>query len=218
MLRSLALATAATVVVLAACGDSNSAPAAPTPLAGTVAGQPFTPADGSAVVLAQATCTVGGQTGNGTGLAVAFSTVAGLCDFAKANGVCTTQASSTTVDLLVVRANLGGGTVSGPVQPGTYTIGGLPQFDAQNNYIFGQAIATKTGVCGTPSGTPVTTTATNGTIRIATIGTGAGAHVTGSADVTFADGSHVAGTFDVPVCVFDVDVCAAATCTAPTCT
>ncbi len=218
MLRPLAAATAA-ALVLAACGDSNNpAPAPMTPFAGTIMGQPFTPAEATALVLSQpATCTYSGITATATGLAMGFSSSSGLCAFVKQYGSCTNRANATTVSLLVVRANVTGtGTSPGPIQPGTYSVytGTLPGVDGQGNLTVAVVDITKTGdapTCTEPSNIP---TPTGGTVRIDAIGS---THITGSADITFSDGSRVAGAFDVPTCDFATDVCAALTCTNPSC-
>ncbi len=221
MLRPLAAATAA-ALVLAACGDSNNtAPAPMTPFAGTIMGQPFTPAEATALVLSQeATCTYnysgGSITATATGIAFGFSTSTGLCKFIQDNGTCTNRANATTVSIIVVRASTAVGGHPGPVQPGTYALFaglGLPGTDAQGNYIFFFADITKTidSACTEPT----TPTAVSGTVRIDTIDD---KHVTGSADISFSDGkTHVAGSFDVQTCAFATDVCAALTCTNAPC-
>ncbi len=216
MLRSLAAATAAALVV-AGCGSSDdNTPAASTPpkLSGTIFGQPFTPVDASALVLSQASCSFEGTTASATGLVVGFGSFSGLCDFVTQNKTCGTKANATLVNLLLVRANVIGGTASA-VQPGTYTISATtPTPDAQGNITVAQVVPTKTdAACATPPSTP---TATGGTITIGTVS----ARVTGSADVTFSDGGRVSGTFDVPVCGFQTDVCTALSggdCTTETC-
>jgi len=218
MVRPLAAATAA-ALFLAACGDSNtSASALTTPFAGTIMGQPFTPAGETALVLSQpSTCTYSGTTATATGIALGFSTSTGLCPFVKQYGSCTNRANATTVSLLVLRANVSGtGTSPGPVQPGTYAVftGALPAIDGQGNVAVAVADITKTGdapTCTEPSNIP---SPTGGTVRIDAISS---THVTGSADVTFSDGSRVAGSFDVPTCDFATDVCTALTCTTPAC-
>lgn len=216
MLRPLAAAAAA--LVLAACGDSNNtpAPAPMTPLAGTIMGQPFTPAEATALVLSQeATCTYSSITATATGIAFGFSSTTGLCAFVAQYGSCTNRANATTVSILVVRANTADGGHPGPVQPGTYAVYtgfGLPGTDGQGNLIFAIADITKTidDMCHEPSNIP---SPTGGTVRIDAIGD----HITGSADIRFSDGSRVTGSFDVPTCAFTTDVCAALACTSPDC-
>ncbi|HEX9400284.1 MAG TPA: hypothetical protein VF912_09260 [Anaeromyxobacter sp.] len=203
MLRPLAAASAA--LFLAACGSSSSSPAPSTPpsFQGTVLGQPFTPADASALVLGQATCSFEGTTASATGLVIGFGSFSGLCSLVTQTLSCGTKANATIVNVLLVRANVAGQTAPA-VQPGTFPIGGAgPTPDAQGNLTVAQAFITKTdATCGEPAGTPV---ATSGTVRIDTIG----ARVTGSADLTFPDGGRVAGTFDVLTCGFQTDICTA---------
>ncbi len=201
MLRSLAVTTA---VVLTGCGSSSSgAASAPPGLSGTVLGQPFTPADSSALALSQATCSFSGAPASATGLLIGFGSFQGLCAFVTQHQTCGAKANATILGLLVVRANVTGGS-PGPVQAGTYTIvstSATPTPDAQGNITIAQAVVTKTdSACATPSTTPVATT---GTITITSVG----ANITGSADVTFSDGSHVAGSFNAPACAFRTDVC-----------
>jgi hypothetical protein len=214
MHRSLAAAFAA--LLAASCGSSDDSPAASTPpsLRGTVLGQPFTPADSSALVLGQATCSFEGVTASATGLVVGFGSFAGLCGFVTQTQACGAKANATIVNLLLVRANVLGRTAT-PVQPGTYALGGgNPVPDAQGNVTVAQAFVTKTdATCGEPSGTPV---ATAGTIRIDAVGT----RVTGFADLTFPDGGRVTGTFDAAACGFQTDVCTAVSdtsCTTESC-
>ncbi|HYT84758.1 MAG TPA: hypothetical protein VEK86_14955, partial [Gemmatimonadales bacterium] len=123
MLRPLALAIAA-AVSLAACGNSSSPAPSPTgPFAGTILGQPFTPAEATALVLSQeATCTYGDIAATSTGIAFGFSTSTGLCDFITTNGACTNRANATTVSIVVIRANVSTGGHPGAVQPGTYAL------------------------------------------------------------------------------------------------
>ena len=154
-------------------------------------------------MLGQATCSFEGTQASATGLVVGFGSFPGLCNLVTQTQSCGTKANATIVNLLLVRANVLGRTAA-PVQPGTYTLGGPdPTPDLQGNLTVVQAFVTKTNAtCGEPSGTPV---ATSGTIRLDAIGS----RVTGTADLTFPDGGRVAGTFDVPACGFQTDVCSA---------
>jgi len=217
MLRPLA--AAAVALVLAACGNSSStaAPAAVTPFAGTIMGEPFTPAEETALVLSpEATCTYSGIDATATGIAFGFSSSTGLCAFVTQYGSCTNRANATTVSVVVVRANVSASGHPGPVQPGTYAVfagGMLPATDAQGNLTVAVADITKTidDACLEPSNIP---SPTGGTVRIDAIGEDT---ITGSADIRFSDGSRVAGSFDVPTCAFTTDVCAALACTSPDC-
>lgn len=201
------LACASTVLLLAACGSSSSSSAAPPPqsgITGTIAGQPFTAADTSAIALSQGTCSFGGTSANATGLVVGIGSFGGLCSFVTQHQLCGIKANATVVTLLLVRANVTGSTV-GPVQPGTYTIGGTnPTPDAQGNLTVAQALVDRRDAsCAEPASFP---TVTGGTVKI----TAVGARVTGTVDLTFSDGGHVAGGFDTPTCAgVQTDVCTA---------
>ncbi len=203
MLRSLACTLA---VLLAACGSSSSSSPAPAPapapsFGGTVGGQPFTPADASALVLSDATCSFSGTTASATGLAIGFGTFTGLCNVVTQGQGCAEKANATIVNVVVVRANVAGAK-AGPVQPGTFDASAsTPVPDTAGNVTVAQALITRNdSSCASPASTP---SATKGTIRIDAIG----ARVTGFADLTFDDGSHVAGAFNVATCGFQTDVC-----------
>jgi hypothetical protein len=202
MLRSVAAAAAAALLV-AGCGDDDTpAASAPPGISGTLFGQPFTPADSSALVLSSSTCSFSGISANATGLLIGFGSFQGLCSFVTQNATCGNKANATIATLLVVRANVLPGATAAPVQPGTYTISAAtPTPDAQGNVTVPAALVVKNdAACNNPSGTPE---ATSGTIRIDSIG----ARITGSADLTFEGGGRLAGAFDVPVCGFQTDVC-----------
>jgi hypothetical protein len=209
---------AVAALLLAACGSSSSSGAAAPPPAfgGTVGGKAFSPADSSALVLGEASCTFQGTTASATGIVVGFGSFSGLCNLVTQTKSCGTKAGATIVNLLVVRANATPGQRATPVQPGTYPVAGTPTPDATGSFTVAQAFITQTGAapsCTQPATTPV---GRSGTIKIDAVG----ARVTGSADVTFDDGSHVSGSFDVAACGFQTDVCSALTgsgCTSETC-
>jgi hypothetical protein len=196
------LATVASAAVLFACGSSSSGASSPPPaaaLTGTLLGQPFTPADSAALLPGQGSCTLSSVTASATGLAVRFSSFPGVCSLMSSqNRTCGSRANATVLTLLVVSAKVG--STAAPVQPGTYHIATLPRPDAQG-FTLAEGFAAKTAAACTT--TPATSFATSGTITIET----AGSSVTGSADVTFSDGGHVAGTFSAPVCSLQVDMC-----------
>lgn len=204
MLRSLT-AAAAVAVLSIACGDSDdggtAAPPPPAGVSGTVAGEPFTTVDASALVLSGATCDFDGTAADATGLLLGFGSFPGLCSFVSEHRGCATKANATIVNALLVRANVVGGSAA-PVQPGTYAISAQTPFpDAEGNITIPQGLVSKTDTaCGQQ--TPV---ATSGTIRIDAVGE----RVTGSVDLTFDDGSRVAGSFSTPRCAFRTDVCTA---------
>lgn len=220
MLRPLLLSAAASLVVvasLASCGsdDGAAAPAPRSGVSGTIMGQPFTAVDTGALALSPATCSFEGFQANATGLLLGFGSFAGLCDFVTRTQGCGLKANATIVNVLVVRANVLGGS-AGPVQPGTYTIGATNQTpDAQGNVTVAQALLVKRDAsCGEPAGVP---DVTSGAVRISAVG----ARIAGSVDLAFGDGGRVSGSFDVPACGFQTDVCTAlagGSCQSQTCT
>jgi hypothetical protein len=204
MQRPLFVLVAAAVLGAAGCGnddDGGAAASAPPGISGTLFGQPFTAADSSALVLPASGCNVLGFNANATGLVLGFGSFQGLCSFVTQNAGCANKANATLATVVIVRANALGGN-PGPVQPGTYGVAAsTPLPDTQGNITIAQAIAAKNdATCQPPAATP---RATSGTVRIDAIGT----RVTGTADLTFASGDRLAGTFDVPVCAFQTDVC-----------
>jgi hypothetical protein len=179
--------------------------AAPSPppaaaLAGTLFGQPFTPADAAALLPGQGSCTLASVTASATGLAVRFGSFQGICSLMTSqNRTCGSRANATVLTLVVVSAKRGG--AAAPVQPGTYTLtASIPAPDSQGNFAIAEAFAAKTEAC---TAAPSASYAASGTITINTVGS----TVTGSADLTFSDGGHVSGSFSAPACSLQVDVC-----------
>lgn len=204
-MRRLVVA-AASALALGGCGgsSSSSSSSAPPGVSGTILGQPFTAADASALELSPATCAFDGVNANATGLVVGFGSFSGLCSFVSQHQSCGTKASATTVTVIVVRANVAGGTAP-PVQPGTFTIGGAsPLPDAQGNVTVAQGIVSKTDAsCAQPPNIP---DVVSGTVTIGAVG----ARTSGSVSLGLSDGGKVAGSFDVPTCTgFRTDVCTA---------
>jgi hypothetical protein len=215
-LRSFACVS--TVLLLAACGSSSDGGAAPAPAAavhGTIGGIPFTAADSSALQLSEATCSLGGTNASATGLVVGFGSFTGLCSFVTEHKTCGQKASATTVDVVVIHANVLGGK-AGSVPTGTYTIGGAsPTPDAQGNLTVAQAVVSRTDAsCAEAPNLP---TVTAGTVKI----TGVGTRTSGSVNLTLSDGGTLTGAFDVPTCTgFQTDVCTAVNgggCSSQTC-
>jgi hypothetical protein len=203
MLRLLGLLAAATLT-LASCGDDDDdgapAPAPQQGVTGTVGGQPFTAVDTSALRLGEEVCAIGGVAANASGLLLGFGTFQGLCAFVTQNQGCGSKANATIVTVLVARANITGAS-PGPVQPGTYTIAAsTPAVDSQGNVLVADGLAIRNGATCTDAALPEVT---GGTVQLTTVGT----RVAGSVDLTFADGGRVAGSFDVPACGFQTDVC-----------
>jgi hypothetical protein len=172
---------------------------------GTVLGQPFTPVDGSALVLGEKTCTVAGFQASTTGVLLGFGSFQGLCSFVTSTQFCGVKANSTFVTALVARANVLGRTAPAVV-PGTYSVAAtIPSPDAQGDVSVVSAVIARTGtapVCEETLGAPE---ATSGTVRIDSI---SDSRITGTVDLTFEGGSRVQGAFDVVRCGFQTDVCA----------
>jgi hypothetical protein len=202
--------TAAALViagVLGACGGDDDGDGGPALVRGTVLGQPFNPADGAALRLTEEVCLFDTDLGeiqaSAAALLVGFGTFDGLCGVAQQTATCGGKANATTVNVIVLRANVLGATV-GAIQPGTYPISSsTPAPDAQGNVAFTTALVSRTdATCVDTSGEDLSATA--GSITIETLGPD---RVTGTADVTFSDGGSVSGRFDVPLCAFTTDVC-----------
>jgi hypothetical protein len=124
------------------------------------------------------------------------------------------KANATTVNVLVLRANVLGGSV-GAIQAGTYPLSlSTPAPDALGNVAFNTAFVSRTDAACTDTSGDLSPTA--GSITLLLVGPD---RVTGNANVTFSDGGSVSGSFDVPLCAFTIDVCSGlgAGCDAPTC-
>lgn len=194
MTRSItALALAA---ALAACnGDDDGGP---TPASGTIMGSQFDPTDGGALVLAAAPCDFGLGPYTITVLAMGFSSFPNLCGFVSTAGLCGDVQSSVIVSATILRAQAAG--TPGPIAPGTYAIGTTD--DGQGNLLLASADITKVdGVCTALDGAGQDVQ--SGSITLSTVSP----RVTGSLDVTFNDGSHFAGSFDLSICNAAVDFC-----------
>lgn len=188
--------------ILAGCGGpGGSATATQALVSGTVAGSIFTPADAAAVVIPPTTCNVPGLGPvHVAGLAVGFGTFPGLCAYLQAGHLCDHKASATRAGVVVGKGGLF--QRPGPVGPGTYAVDtSLPTPDWKGNatYTTGGAEATD-GACSV-TGNP---SASAGSVTIAAVD---GASAQGSLDVTFSDGSHLAGDFAVPLCPYTPDIC-----------
>jgi hypothetical protein len=196
---------------LAACGGgSSSTPSPPPPpISGKIFGAPFTPVEGAALELQQATCAIEGVTATATGVLVGFGSFAGLCGVAGQTRGCGGKANATVVNLFVIRANVARGTPA-PLAAATYQVtSGTPVVDAQRNATIASAVAVRTdNACVETTASP---TATGGTIRLDVV---SASRVAGVADLTFDNGDTFSGAFDVAVCSVQMDVCTAL---APTC-
>jgi hypothetical protein len=214
--------TAALVIagVLAACGggSDDGGDGAPAGVRGTVLGQPFEPKDGASLRLTEEACIFQTELGefqaNAAALLVGFATFENLCGVAQQTAACGGKANATTVNLLVLRANVRGETV-GEIPAGTYPLSlSTPAPDALGNVAFNTAFVSRTDAACTDTSGDLSPTA--GSLTLLLVGPD---RVTGNANVTFSDGGSVSGSFDVPLCPFTTDVCSGlgAGCDAPIC-
>ena len=197
------LVTAATAALLGCGGGSKDKgpvdggpPAALPTLTGSSA---FTIGDAGAVGIPPSTCNVGGFNVSAAALLVGFTSYGGVCDFARAHGLCDEKASAHQLVVIVVKAGLF--QAQSPVGPGTYTFVADPTPDVSGNLVQVSAEVSHTDAVCTPS-TPVDVTAGSVTITSAS-----GSRVVGTVDLTFADGSTFSGAFDVGTCAVSLDLC-----------
>jgi hypothetical protein len=189
---------------LAACGGGGGGggggPSGP--VAGTVGGAAFTPAEGGALVVAPTTCTVTGLgTVNVSGLMIGFSSFMGLCGYAQAAHFCDNKASATIIGLQIMKAGLV--QTPGAVGPGTYPISTTaPVPDASGNFGVNGGNITVTGAACALVSNP---DASSGSITISAV---SASRVQGSLSVGFGTGNAIAGAFDLPLCAYTPDICA----------
>lgn len=184
--------------VLCACSSSEEegTPA----VSGTIMGAQFTPVGTGAIVTAPVTCALPGGLGTRSvaSVTVAFASAPDLCGFLETTGACGDIASSLVITAQVIRAPASG--TAAPIGPGTYELGTF--FDPQNNLLVGQSYVTKVdAACVDAADIP---TATGGTITFDAVSP----RVVGTLDITYSDGSRLAGGFDMEACGATLDFCA----------
>jgi hypothetical protein len=204
----------AVTAALVACGSSGGG----TALSGTLAGAPFSPIEGGALIVPPTDCTVslpgvGTSNVHFSGLLIGFGSYAGLCNFIATNGQCAEKANATLANVEIVKGGLSQ-TQSG-VAPGTYPVTtGNPTPDANGNF---KVVA---GAYNKTSTTCASTSASDANAGAITVSSVTSTTVTGSvANLVFDDASHLNGDFTVPICNFTFDLCARfnATCTSTPC-
>jgi hypothetical protein len=210
-MRKIILLAAAFV---AACGGGSSDNPGPTPLSGTIGGQPFTPIEVKALVVGTAStpCTqipVIGTAGV-KGIALEITSYANACgDFASAT--CAYHQNAKTVTVLLARLNPATPTNTNPAEPtipaGTYAINGLTALNPTDMSVgYAQAIVTD-ATCNGGSPTPLPSAA-GGSIRIdQTVGPTPTGPITGHLSVTFQGGGSMAGDFSAALCSETPNVC-----------
>jgi len=196
MMRAICMALALSAL---SCSSGSSSDMGGGQLSGVLQGAAFNPAEGGAVVIPPGNC----DTSFYSALILGFSATSGLCTYAQEAMLCDARASDTILTVGVVDVGTGAQT---PVGPGTYTIGGSSSRQVTASF-------TKTDATCTDS-VPGTVTA-SGTVTLSTI---TASRVAGSVDLTFSDGSHAQGSFDVALCSVTVDFCGviSGTCTCST--
>jgi len=213
MSRVPALAVVAVVAMVAVgCGGEEGPvpqqcppPAAPVgSLSGTLGGAAFGPAEMAAVVAGGVTCRVGAFNLRAAAVMVALSTFQGLCSQAQAHGSCWGKANSTMGTIVV--ANVGLYDAQSVPGPGTYPVTiGPPAFDQSGNAQATQASYQRFGAaCATLASSSTNALPASGSVTLDAV---AATEVTGSAGLTFADGSTLSGTFTVPISPASIDVC-----------
>lgn len=200
--------------LLAGCGSSGGGGGGSSPISGTILGTPFTPTGEGALVSPPAPCNTGINVSL-TGMVIGFTSFADACGFAAVSQLCGDKQNSLVVPLFLVRARDPGVGDVPPIGPGTYTYSASPMPDVNGivTQVGADVVRTVDGNLCTHVASPDVTA---GTLRLDTVSS---TRVAGHADVTFSDGSHFAGSFDVPVCAYQPDICALVndTCTMPSC-
>lgn len=196
------LVTAATAALLGCGGGSkdkgpvDGGPPAQLPTGtGSAA---FTISDAGAIGIPPTTCNFSGFNVSAAGLLVGFTSYGGVCDFARAHGLCDEKASAYQVVVIIVKAGLV--QTQSPVGPGTYTFDASPSPDVNGNLV--QVSAEIIHTDAACASIPVEVTSGSVTITSAS-----GSRVVGTADLTFTDGSTLSGAFDVGTCAYSVDLC-----------
>jgi hypothetical protein len=216
-MRSLVLVS----LFLMACGSSSG-----DGVSGTVGGRAFSPVEVKAVLTdtGSTPCSLPNPVGGGSitfgvaATAISFTSYANACgDYAS--GQCTLHADAQNVTVLLAKLDPLAPTVAPALTPGTFTVTAspaavTPDGSGRLNVAFAQALATAAApaCAGTPS-----PSVAGGTLRVDEV---SATRVVGNVNLTFADGSKLAGDFAADVCAgAEPDICSLATsqslCTLP---
>ncbi len=209
--RALALAMAVGLAAGCGSGDNSPPPAqCPAPqapvgtIAGTLGGVSFTPAEMGALLAGPATCRVATTNVNVAAVIVGLTSFQGLCSLAQQYGFCFDKANATLASLQIVNAGLvQAQTVPGP---GTYPVTiGTPVPDLSGNFkVVGGSYGRTGAACAVLASSDTTAVPAAGSITLDTV---TATSVTGSADLTFQDGSTLVGTFTAPTAPISVNIC-----------
>jgi hypothetical protein len=212
-LASTALALLFAALPLAGCGSSGGGQTQQ-PISGTILGAPFTPAGAAALVVAPSLCNLGTDASL-TGVVLGFASFADVCGFAATSQLCGDKASALVVPVIVARARVATAGAVPPLGPGTYVHAEIPVLDGNGfmSVVEANVIRTLDTSCTHPAVEPELA---SGTVRLDVLDA---TRAAGSADLVFTDGSTLAGTFDVPVCAYQADLCGLVTgaCSTPAC-
>jgi hypothetical protein len=216
-MRRFLAACAFSAVAVACGGSSDKAPPpamCPAPVApsGTLAGAggglgTFTPLEMGALVVNPTTCSVGGTSVHLAGIFLGFPSFSGLCSLLQSYGFCFDKANQTIVGAQIANVGL----IQAQTVPGagtTYNVTPSTGTTPDGNGNFRVASVSYSRVGAAPTCTTAASSDTNapgtGSITIDTI---TATQVTGSMNVTFADGSTLAGTFVAATAPISINVC-----------
>jgi hypothetical protein len=167
---------------------------------GTIAGEPFVPADAAGFVMEPRPCAefggFSGATPNATIVEVRFGDFGGLCELTADAAFCGAKENTRMARIAVATANVYGGPVP-PIEPGTYTDAGTHVVDANGvvRYLWMGLDARGASCAPLTAGMPKE--AAGGSITLDEVGP---ARLRGRAELRFDNGDVLSGAFDVPIC------------------
>lgn len=202
------------LLLLAACGASEKAPAAASSASfgGTLLGMPFAPVEATGIMVESTACPFFGL-GTHAVAEVQFSTLGGICSRAETNGFCTMRPDAVSVRVTIDRWDPAGNPVA--LRPGIYDSSANGMADAGGVVTRLWASAVRTGPACSPLSIPK-----EWIVDRYVLDEVGPTRLRGSASAHSSDGSTLAGSFDVPVCgASDAAFCAAQKegCQSPAC-